>query len=686
MNKFKKLAIGVALALGVVGIWRAADATITSTTVKSSSSLGNGVTTNYTIGFTFQANSVIRVYLQSESTTPYVRTAINYGAGAGKYTITGGDPGTTVVMGTAPTSTQRVIIERHTAITQTVDYDENSAFPADDTESQMDKMVEIEQEHDYQISQKIGLSTGSTATLPYFPDPYADQFVVYNHAATALTIAPSTAPADGDMLRYGTLNNAWSTYNIDTQAALANWNAKSIQGKLVNPASIADGKALAYESASGTIVYTTIPGTTGTANYVAAYNSSGTYTPEAQVTTTQGGLGIDASASTGAAVYSSGVANIRSLANADISSTAAISRSKLAVSTGTNQAVYNDGSGYLISAATLAGSMGGTGMQTNSSSTGTVKIQSGGWSVASIVDADISATAVIARAKIQLGTANQVVINSGTGALSGVTPGTAGNVLTSSAGAWISTSPSAVALSTVTKSATYIIGTTDDVIIMSAASTATLTLPDATTAPIKPYRVIRTDATPTANITFTTLSGQTANGYATGVLSLDSQWEAFDFIPNGTNWFVTNHKTITPDAAITFLYNGLGTVSSNSGWFKRVGDRMFARGFVTAGTLSATILSIQLPTGYEIDKTKFSNSSHRVGIMTDIPTGSLATLYGTEPEFDLFYDGAGQTTGLIFAADRASSNTYEKRAGNAAATNGDSFSFEFNIPIKGWQE
>lgn len=61
----------------------------------------------------------------------------------------------------------------------------------------------------------------------------------------------------------------------------------------------------------------------------------------------------------------------------------------------------------------------------------------------SIVNADISTSAAIARSKIASGTANQVVINDGSGNLSGVSPGSSGNVLTSNGTAWVSSSPSA---------------------------------------------------------------------------------------------------------------------------------------------------------------------------------------------------------------------------------------------------
>ncbi len=126
--------------------------TISSTTTQTVTALGNGVTTNFTIGFTFQRNSHLRVYQQDESVTPFTRTLIEEGVGASKYTLSGGDPATgfdpatTVVMGTAPTATQRLIIKRVTPRTQVVDYDGSDPFPFADHEEQMDKQAMVVQE------------------------------------------------------------------------------------------------------------------------------------------------------------------------------------------------------------------------------------------------------------------------------------------------------------------------------------------------------------------------------------------------------------------------------------------------------------------------------------------------------------------------------------------------------------
>lgn len=208
---FSLLAITGAI-LAVPYCAKQAAATVSNQNSRVVSSLGNGSTTNYTISIPFQSNSQIKVYLQDESSSPYTRSLLVYGAGAGKYTITGGDPGTTVVMGTAPSTSQRVIIVRDIPITQSVDYSETEAFPAEDHEQAMDKMTMILQQMNTSVGEKVGLSAGSTATTPTFPDPSADRFVLYNHAGTDLTLSPSSAPSSGDVLKFN--GSAWTNYSL----------------------------------------------------------------------------------------------------------------------------------------------------------------------------------------------------------------------------------------------------------------------------------------------------------------------------------------------------------------------------------------------------------------------------------------------------------------------------------------
>src|SRR5882762_3823602 len=92
-----------------------------------------------------------------------------------------------------------------------------------------------------------------------------------------------------------------------------------------------------------------------------------------------------------------------------------ITRSGL--STGTaNYVVINNGSGVMSEEQFLATSRGGFGLST-AAFTGVGKVAAGVWSASTIVDADVNATAAITRSKLASGTANQVLINDGSGVM-----------------------------------------------------------------------------------------------------------------------------------------------------------------------------------------------------------------------------------------------------------------------------
>lgn len=288
---------GLVLALAALSSFAPGLATITGTTTKTISTLGNGVTTNYTIGFTFLANADLEVYLRDESVTPATETLLVYGSGAGKYTITGGDPGTTVVVGTAPTATQRVVIRRAEPKTQTVDYQDTAAFPADDHETQMDKMTMVIQQLSEEISRAPKFQkTSSTANIP-MPEPSSLAILQWNNTATALenTAVDSVVSGAGGLLSANNLSDvsdpaasrtnlglgtaavanttAFEAADPAIQAHLANtsnphsvtaaqvgnataqWNADKIKGVTVDDTNISNARVLAFNSGSGNLEY-----------------------------------------------------------------------------------------------------------------------------------------------------------------------------------------------------------------------------------------------------------------------------------------------------------------------------------------------------------------------------------------------------------------------------------------------
>ncbi len=92
-----------------------------------------------------------------------------------------------------------------------------------------------------------------------------------------------------------------------------------------------------------------------------------------------------------------------------------IPRSALVAGTA-NAVIVNDGSGNLSSVGILNAARGGTGVD-SSGYTGVAKVSGGAWSASAIVNADVSASAAIGRAKLASGSANYVLINNGSGVM-----------------------------------------------------------------------------------------------------------------------------------------------------------------------------------------------------------------------------------------------------------------------------
>lgn len=161
---FKHLALAGLFALGLA---QPAFSVVTNLTTQTTTAYGNGSTTNFTISFDFRDNTEVAVVLYDTSTTPTTITPLTYGSGAGKFTISGGNPGTTVVMGTAPTTTQYLIITRTIPYTQPVNYDDAAAFPSSDHEDEMDKIVMMIQDLSAgQLGGNILTSGSITTTSP----------------------------------------------------------------------------------------------------------------------------------------------------------------------------------------------------------------------------------------------------------------------------------------------------------------------------------------------------------------------------------------------------------------------------------------------------------------------------------------------------------------------------------------
>lgn len=205
---------------------------------------GNGSSTNFAITQKFQSNTEIQVYLTTALNVTSLLVLNTH------YTLTGGNPATTVVMVTAPAVGETLTIKRNTAKTQTADYQGNSRFPAETHEEALDKIVQMVQEVNYELSRtfKVPLSDedGLNLELPLSADR-ANKYAAYDGdgkpIATVGPITPgSTTPYIDTLLDDTTAAQARTTLGFTGAGATA--STANIEDNAVTNAKLRDSAAV----------------------------------------------------------------------------------------------------------------------------------------------------------------------------------------------------------------------------------------------------------------------------------------------------------------------------------------------------------------------------------------------------------------------------------------------------------
>jgi len=135
---------------------------------------GNDSTVAFPTVFVFENNSEVKVTLRSAAGVDTLQIEST------NYTLTGGGqpPATgTVTMNVAPATGETLIIERDMPYTQSVDYVEGDAFPAESHENALDRIVMTLQQLAYSIKRALKAPTGVEYTLP---DPEAGKAIGWN--------------------------------------------------------------------------------------------------------------------------------------------------------------------------------------------------------------------------------------------------------------------------------------------------------------------------------------------------------------------------------------------------------------------------------------------------------------------------------------------------------------------------
>lgn len=147
-----------------------------STTTLNARYNGNGSTTAFSTGFSFSANSEVKVTLYNSAGVGTVKTITTH------YTVTGAGTGNagTVTMLTAPAVNEVLLLELNVPLTQTYDYQNNSKFPNETTEAALDKAIRIAQMQQSQIDRALKVTGASEVTGIELPAPEAGKAIAGN--------------------------------------------------------------------------------------------------------------------------------------------------------------------------------------------------------------------------------------------------------------------------------------------------------------------------------------------------------------------------------------------------------------------------------------------------------------------------------------------------------------------------
>ena len=141
-------------------------------------------------------------------------------------------------------------------------------------------------------------------------------------------------------------------------------------------------------------------------------------------------------------------------------------------------------------------------------------------------------------------------------------------------------------------------------------------------------------------------------------------------------WSFIQGNYVTPWAAYTPTFTGLGTVSGVSMLSRRVGDTLEIMGKFAVGTTTATEARTTIGSGLTVDSTKVPSLRHCGNIIRG--TNTSIQYYPMATGGDAYLT-IGNVGNVGDAAD-----AFSKRLGTELFVTGNVVSFSASIPITGW--
>lgn len=135
--------------------------------------------------------------------------------------------------------------------------------------------------------------------------------------------------------------------------------------------------------------------------------------------------------------------------------------------------------------------------------------------------------------------------------------------------------------------------------------------------------------------------------------------------------------------AYTPTITGFGTVSANTGFYRRIGDSIEVSGSLVVGTPTAVVAQIALPSGLVIDTAKMAAAqTNSLGIA--VRTAGSGTLAGSGNGPFVVTDYIGTSTTSVVIATGTGATAYTLAVGNVIAGSGNVITYNFRVSISGF--
>jgi hypothetical protein len=251
-----------------------------SSTANRTSTDGDGSAVNFSFPYLFFNQNDLTVILVDETTNVETTQTITT-----HYTVTGAGvaAGGTVIMGTAPTTNQKLVIQREEQYTQTLDLVENDPFPSDLVEQQFDTLTMLTQQLKTLSDRSVKLSDGDfSGADPTLATPVAEAFLKWDAAGTALT---SSSTAAGQSLGgNGTVSLPYYSFSADPNTGMYRVGADNV-GLSVGGSKVVDVTSTGINS-------TVIGATTAAAGTFSSVTSGGDVLSDTDSTDSLGSTGV----------------------------------------------------------------------------------------------------------------------------------------------------------------------------------------------------------------------------------------------------------------------------------------------------------------------------------------------------------------------------------------------------------